>query len=305
MQKLTVSIVTYNAGEDIRRCLQSLKAQTFKNFDVIIVDNASKDQTVATVKEVYLESDIYQLKENVGFGAGHNIAISHSQNDWILILNQDVVLRSDALQKLISHAEKDDLASVGPCLYRAKDEKEIDTTGLEKTWYYNVSDRGAGKKVKASSGYVWGNSGSCVLLRKKALDDIAYQRKDRNYPEYFDENFFMYKEDVDLAARLQRKGWKAWYESEAIGYHNRTGGGAQSIAQTRAHRKNIPQHVPINSYRNHLFFLLKNMPLISLLPVAVYELLKLVYLLIFERRILEGVWKAKDKFNIMWSRRYV
>lgn len=303
--KLSISIVTYNAGEDIRRCLQSLKEQTFNDFEVIIVDNASEDETVAVVKELFPGSRVNELKENVGFSAGHNIAIFQSQNDWVLILNQDVILKSNALQNLVRYIDQDDLASVGPCLYRNKDEKEIDTTGLEKNWYYKVVDRGSGKELKASSGHVWGNSGSCVLLRKKALEDVAYVRNDRDYPEYFDENFFMYKEDVDLAARLQRKGWKAWYENSAVGYHDRTGSGAQSIGETKDHRKKIPDYVSINSYRNHLFVLIKNMPLISLLPVAVYELFKLAYLLIFERKTLKGAWEAGNKFKIMLSRRYV
>ena len=308
MRKLTVSIVTYNAGADIRKCLDSLKRQTFRDFKIIIVDNASRDSTVETARLVFPGALVIVLSENRGFGAGHNIAIANSDSDWVLILNQDAELKDDCLEKLMKPTNKSELAAITPLLLRNDTDNTIDTTGLTRNWYYKVIDRGAGNKYEEDvykSGYVGGVSAACGLYRTKALEEVSYQRTDRDYPEYFDENFFMYKEDVDLAARLNRKGWKAWFEKTAVGFHDRTGHGPKAVSQTKKHREYLPEYISINSYRNHWFFLIKNLPLYSLVPVLGYEAIKFMYLLIFERKTLKGIKEVVGKFKFMLNRRYV
>lgn len=300
MNKLTVSIVTYNAGEDIKKCLESLKAQIGVTFDLIIVDNSSEDDTVRLAKSVMPKAEIIELSKNIGFGAGHNIAISRAKTEWILVLNQDVALEKDCLVKLFKASADRSVAAIGPLLYRNTKRDEIDTAGLEKTWYYKVFDR----NKNYNSGYVWGISGACLLLKKDALKNSAHFRSDRNYPEYFDENFFMYKEDVDLAARLQRKGWRAYFVSDAVGYHQRTGRQAQNAAQTYQHRQALPDHVSPNSYKNHWYFLIKNVSLIALIPALIYEIGKFIYLLVFERKTLSALKSAFKNFKLMYQRRY-
>ena len=162
---LTISIVTYNGAGKITKCLQSLHAQTYEDFDVVVVDNASTDGTVAEVTSVAPEAQLIQLDSNTGFGAGHNVAIRVTKSPFILVLNQDVVLHEQALQEMMVAANAHDEAGVvGPCLYRgegAKPEEVIDTVGLRKSFFYQVTDRGAGKEPTRKllqAGYLWGVS---------------------------------------------------------------------------------------------------------------------------------------------------
>jgi GT2 family glycosyltransferase len=140
---------------------------------------------------------------------------------------------------------------------------------------------------------VWGISGSCALYRRKALDSIAYEKK-----EYFDESFFMYKEDLDIAERLNKKGWKAQFASKAIGYHQRT-------ASKQSSRLYRPEYIKKNSYKNHLFILFKHARFLNLPVIAVYELLKFCFLLVTSPKTLTVVPEVIEQAPKMIKRRYV
>ncbi|MBI4122154.1 MAG: glycosyltransferase family 2 protein [Parcubacteria group bacterium] len=307
---LTISIVTYNGAGKITRCLQSLHRQTFEDFDVVVVDNASHDGTLVEVDAASPEARVIALHENVGFGRGHNIAIRETQTPFILVLNQDVVLEARALEQLMAaaHAQQD-AGVVGPCLYRGETPQpveRIDTAGLHKSFFYQVVDRGTGREVSdrfTRPGFVWGISGSCMLLRRSAIESIAYTRSDGT-KEYFDENFFMYKEDLDLCARLNRAGFKSWYEPRALGWHTRTGFAPSGMTQVTKHRAKLPRYVRQYSYRNHWLFILKNAPLLFAPFILVYELLKALYLLVFETRTLGMILQVFPLLPIMLARRY-
>ena len=299
IKALTISIVTYNASNEIRECLQSLKRQTFQDFDITIVDNNSSDNTLDQVSLIYPDAKIIRNRENCGFGKAHNQAISKSNSNWILVLNQDVILEDAAIEKMMLKTTDESVASIGLKLFLDSSKTKIDTTGLIKTIYYKVIDRGAGDMPSPDldkSNWVWGISGACVLYRKSALDRISYgNAQDR---EYFDEYFFMYKEDIDIAARLQSAGYKSWYQADAIGVHARTG----SSSKKRSER---PEYISTQSYKNHLYFIFKNASLVALPLITLYEALKLGYLLLFEPRTLRVLPVALRNLPLMYKRRYV
>ncbi len=306
---VAVTIVTYNAEHDIKPCLDSLYAQTRQPDEIIIVDNASADHTIAIIEEGFPSVSLIKNTGNEGFGRAHNKAIHAAKSSWVLVLNQDAVLEADMLEKLMSRTADGSVASIGPLLLRSKNENpEIDSAGMIKLPYYKVIDQYAGKPLSECnlhSGPVWGISGACALYKKAALENIAHPRTDRSYPEYFDEHFFMYKEDVDLAGRLQSRGYSAWFEAGAIAYHRRTGRAEANLATMRAHRKQRAQYISLNSYRNHLFFLFKQVPLVALPLVFPYELIKLFYLALFERDTLSILPQTLKALPVMIKRRYV
>lgn len=295
--RLTISIVTYNGKAYLADCLQSLKSQTFQDFSLVIIDNASSDGTVELANVLVPDAQIISLPKNLGFGSAHNIAIHACQSEWILVLNQDTVLRPDCLQALMTATSNQALASIGPLLLRTSEET-IDTSGLQKHWYGKVSDRHANAPVVKThlvSGEVWGISGACALYRKAALDQVAHARADRDMPEYFDEHFFMYKEDVDLASRLQRHGWRAWLQVDAEAIHDRT---------TQGNREEKAEYITFHSYKNHWFYLLKNAAWYELPTLLIYEMIKCVYLALFERRTLVALKDVWAFAPIMLARRY-
>lgn len=293
---ITVSIVTYNAEQDIRKCLESLKKQTFKDFQVVIVDNHSTDKTVEIAKKTLKSVMLIESERNLGFGAAHNLAISKSTSEWILVLNPDTILEPHALQTLYSHTDIDDVAAISGILYHDEGKTIVDSTGISlHPLFYHAKER---KRIPTQNDYPWGLSGACVLLRKEALHEISYARKEREYPEYFDEFFFLYKEDVDLAARLQEHEWRSYFVAQEIGIHART-------ASVETQRKDKPIYIKKNSYKHHFFFLIKHARLYAFPFIIVYELAKFCYLLINERSVLSvlpEVWKMTPK---LLKRRYV
>jgi hypothetical protein len=140
--------------------------------------------------------------------------------DFILCLNNDVILDRDYLKEALSGAGIDDKIGMVSGKILRMDKKTIDSTGLFLGRNRKAVERGYGKIDKGQydkPGYVFGVSGACAFLRRSMLDDI----KDEN--GYFDERFGMYYEDLDLCWRANKKGWKAYYNPKAIAYHLRGG----------------------------------------------------------------------------------
>ena len=302
MALVTISIVSYNGIGKIEDCLRSLHAQTFTDYRIIVVDNASSDGTIAAVTNISPEAKIVALHENVGFGAGHNLAIAESTSDYVLVLNQDVVMHPEALQHLVHAAQTSQAACVGPLLLRPGTEQStriVDTAGLLKRPWWSVQDRGTGKPLTMPlrrPGFIWGISGACMLLNRKALQNIAFTRRGATTTEYFDASFFMYKEDIDLIVRLHNKGYRCWYAADATGSHGRTG---QS-----GNRARLPAYVREYSYRNHWFLLVKHVWALQLIFVLPYELLKFLYILVREPKTLRVLPDIFKHLPSLLKRRY-
>jgi GT2 family glycosyltransferase len=294
--EISISIVSYNSADDLSTCLGALKKQSFTNFKLYLIDNGSTDNSVSLASKLYPEISVIHGHGNIGFGAGHNLAIAQSKTDWHLILNADVALEPNALMTLIEQTSQDDVAAIGGILYFDEEKQLVDSTGIELTSFiYHARER---KVIPEANDYPFGISGACALLRVKALKDIAYNRLDRDIPEYFDETLFLYKEDLDMSARFNRHGWKSFFVKQPIGVHTRTGA-------TEKKRKQIPDYVKSNSYKNHILVMLKNAPLYFFPTILIYEFAKFSYLLLFEPKTLKVIPSIISLIPKMLKRRYV
>ncbi|MDA2921793.1 glycosyltransferase family 2 protein [Patescibacteria group bacterium AH-259-L07] len=304
--KVYIQIVTFNSQRFIKSCLDSVFLQTFQDFSVLVIDNASRDDTVSFVKERYTKQFIGEKfnssvplfvvrnPRNTGFSYAHNQGIVMSKSEFILVMNPDMILKPDFLLALVKTIEKDTaIASVGGKLLRLKlgdpelDEKIkttiIDTTGIHVMRSRRVIDRGEGEQDKGQYDKkvdVFGISGACSLYRRLALEDVSVpigSLTQQNWvrDEYFDQDFFAYKEDADISWRLQLRGWKAQYVSQAVAYHFRAGAPL---------KKRFSQSTLVNylSYRNHLWTVLKNTYwsnfFTHLIYIFFYQLVKELYL---------------------------
>jgi len=302
-KKLTVSLVTYNAERYLPYCLESLENQTFKDFSLIVIDNGSSDGTVNFFKEKYPQVKIVTYKENIGFARAHNQAIDWSKSEYVCLLNQDVILEPEYLEKCLKFLDgcPEAAAVSGKILVwdfaNNFKTKLIDTLGLRIFKNHRVVERGQGEIDEGQSDEVkevFGVSGALPIFRKSALEKI--QVKVGNlHNEYFDELFGSYKEDVDLAYRLRLAGYSAWYLPEAIAFHSRTASGSADLSDkaTRQGRKKKNKMIKINSYKNHLLALFKNEFPSNLRKfffyIYWYEFKKLVYILLFEQATLKGL----------------
>ncbi len=318
--KVLIQIVTWNSRFFMENCLDSVFNQIYKDFSVLIIDNASRDKTVEFIKEKYLSfKNLFILKNlhNLGFAPAHNQGFNISQSDYILVMNPDIVLQPDFLEKLITNMETN--RRIGSCsgkLLKMKFNNSetkvngikteiIDSTGLLIHKSGQTIDRGEGEEDKGQYNKrsdVFGLSGACVLYRRKALEDIKIPRN-KSY-EYFDHDFFAYKEDVDLAWRLNLRNWRNVYVPKAIAYHFRAG----APKSKRFHQSPM---INFYSFRNHLWMLMKNLHSLTFLRnvrhIFLYLALKKTYLFFTQPKILFkssfSFWKKF--FKILRKRKYI
>jgi len=265
---ISVIIVNYNRKYLLKQCLDSLRTQSFKDIEIITVDNASKDDSVAMIEAYYPEVKLIRNMTNALFCKAQNQGIDISKGDFILCLNSDVILDRDYLKEALSCVGIDDKIGMVSGRILRTDKKTIDSTGLFLGRNRKAVERGYGKIDKgqySKPGYVFGVSGACAFLRRSMLEDI----KDKN--GYFDERFGMYYEDLDLCWRANKKGWKAYYNPKAMAYHVR--GGTAVIRKGRTGlnlsylREDLKKMYIINRYRcmiknDSIFGFLVNLPFI-------------------------------------------
>lgn len=321
-KKLTISLLVYNGEKYLSFCLDSIFKQSSIDWELVIVDNNSRDDSVkvaqSRISDYGHKVKLVCNEKNIGFAAGHNKVLKSTESEYVLILNQDVILEPDYCAKLVDFLDKhqDVGAAIGKVLrwprrsrtagLRGESELTnsaktdiIDTSGLKILKSFRVMDLGAGERDEGQYNEdeeVFGVSGCCPIYRRETLEDVG------SIAEVLDKDFFNYKEDVDLAFRLQNTGWKAYRVGDALAYHKR------SISDD-AQRKDRSALTNYLSYRNHLFVLIKNLSWQDFWRYGIfigwYEFRKLIYLLLFERETLYAWVEVIQKFGRMWRKRGV
>lgn len=279
---VSVHIVTYNSSEHIDGCLEAIIDQSHPIERIVVIDNASKDDTLQKLTKWTNKCSIIPNQLNNGFAGGHNQAIRMTDTDYCLILNPDVVLEPDYVVNTVKSLNSFTQAgsATGKLLFKA-DPTHIDSTGLVINKARRAFDRGAHRtsdKFKLTE-EVFGVSGAAAMYSREMINDISLNG------EFFDEDFFAYKEDVDVAWRAQLLGWKAYYEPSAIAYHER--------GWKEGGRSSKPLFVRRLSYINRYKMMVKNdhisMALKHIIPLLVYECLSLAYAIVREPKLL-GAW---------------
>ena len=197
MVKVAVNIVTYNSADDIVACIESVQAQTFRDFRIHILDNDSRDETIMRI--AMYDLDLVRSTTNSGFAKAHNDLIKSFPAEFALVLNPDAILNPDFLEKIVGAIEqRADAASASGKLLRF-DGRTIDSTGIVWTRNQRHLDRGADEPDLGQYDApqdIFGLSGAAALYRVRALHETSIDG------QIFDEDFFAYREDADLAWRL-------------------------------------------------------------------------------------------------------
>ena len=252
---VAVTIVTFNSERFIRRCLEYVLQQDYKRLEVIVVDNASTDATTAILSDFADCVRIVLNRENVGFAAGQNQAIAGSDAEWVLTLNPDVRLAPDFVRKLVSAGETDpQIGSVcGKLLameagFEVPHAPKFDSTGIYMTPNLRHFDRGSQMPDQGQYDrveYVFGATGAACLYRREMIEDISLEG------EFFDSDFFAYREDADVAWRAQLLGWKCLYTPLAVAYHVRS--------VLPRNRRSVEAVLNMHSVKNRWLLRIKNM----------------------------------------------
>ena len=294
-----VSLVTYNEELFLARCLESLENQTAE-VCVRIFDNASQDATRDIARKFGV--NLHESKKNRGYSFGHNKNLAGSDFEIALLLNADVVLCPDYVEILLATLDKvDSVGMVGGKLYRMNENGEkvfrrgvpvLDSTGIFFTPSQRHFDRGSEEEDRGQYDrrqLVFGITGAALMCRKEMLEDISMEG------EYLDEDFFIYREDADLAWRAQLRGWKAVYDPGAKALHCR------HVLPSR--RRKLSQFINYHSLKNRYLMRKKNLDAAVRWRCFPYmwirDLAILCYVVLFERSSLSAyreVWRLRQKF---------
>lgn len=215
---VSVILVNYNGLKDTLDCLNSLRRVNYSDFDVIIVDNASADDSAARLGSVLQKHEtLIESQFNNGFSAGNNIGIKYALEhgaDYCLLLNNDTLVEPDFLTELILPFETyDDCGlTIGKILYASQPEiiwyagGSVDfSTARTRHWHYRERDDIEKNEITDVSFA----TGCCMCLSAKAINTIGY----------LNEEYFMYVEDVEYCMKLQKAGYRLLYNPNSRIYH--------------------------------------------------------------------------------------
>lgn len=209
---VTVVVLNWNGWRDTLQCLQSLQKVNYPAFEVLLVDNASTDDSLTRIRSAWPGLEIVQTEKNLGFGGGCNVGMQRALErgtDFVWLINSDATAAPDSLRALVQVALKDArIGAVGSMVF------EMDAPQVVQCWGGgNVNCWTGRSRHRRAEGPVDFVSGASMLLRSAALEAVGL----------FDQNtFFMYWEDTDLSFRLRKAGWRLAVASESHVWHRQS-----------------------------------------------------------------------------------
>lgn len=215
---VSIIIVNWNGKKWLRNCLDSLYNQNYKNFEIILVDNNSKDDSVEFVKKNYFEVVLIESEKNLGFSGGNNLGIEKAKGEYILLLNNDTWVNNDFLDKMLNSYLNSDYDIMGPI--EANYYNKVYRTYSIHLDFFGHFVYLFGKYKRQENFYL---SGVCLLFKK----DVYLKSKG------LDNDFFMYVEDWDWFWRLHLLKMKIYQNDNIFVYHagaGSTGGGIKYLS---------------------------------------------------------------------------
>lgn len=248
--KVSVVIPNWNTQRWLAGCLDGLRAQQYKDFQIILVDNGSTDDSIAFVERCYPEVKLIALPQNKGFAAAVNLGIRQSCSDYIALLNVDTVPQPAWLAQLVQMMDRSpaEVGCLASKMLSLTNPELIDDAGDTLSWYGSARKRGSGQPAHHYSQVeeVFSTCAGAALYRRSFLEDVGE----------FDETFTSYLEDVDLGLRGRLRGYQYLYVPAAEVWHQSHGAG---LARSR--------YVYLMT-RNRLALIFKNIPAALLLKKA-------------------------------------
>ncbi len=255
--KVTVIIPHWNGIEILEPCLRSLEASQYSNLEVVVVDNASSDESVAFVLREFPGVTVIQNSENLGFAGGCNVGLRQVESDLYLVLNNDTTHDPDWIEKLVEQMESNPkTAAVQPKIMSAQHPELFDYAGgvggLMDVLGFPFALGRIFTTMEKDDGYydtprdIFWASGTALLLRGEALEEVGL----------FDEDFFAHMEEIDLCWRLHNAGWRVMNAPDSRIYHH----SGWTLPPDRYQKKYL-------NHRNNLIMIIKNYPFAYLAPI--------------------------------------
>lgn len=283
---VSVIIPHFNGEKILRDCLQSLKKCTYQNFEVIVVDNGSTDESTLLVETEFPHVKLHKSTKNLGYSGGCNFGFRNTKGKYVVFLNNDTIQESDWLEKLVEFAEQNPkVAALHPKLLYIKDKTLFDYSGAaggEMDFLGFPFARGRifftvekDEKQYDNPKRIFWASGTACFLRREVLNEVGL----------LDEDFFMHMEEIDLCWRINSADYEVWSVPNSVVYHYSGASlGAESWFK-----------VYLN-YRNNILMLLKNYSgtsLLKYLPIRVI----LDFVALLQAILKFELWRTKGIFK--------
>ena len=243
---VSIIIVNWNGLQWLKGCLPTIEKQTYANREIIIVDNASTDGSVAWIQKQYPSVLVIENDINKGYAEGNNIGYEHAKGKYIVFLNNDTKMAKEAVSELVSYCEANkDVGCVQSKIILMDDEKRLDAYGAFLTptgflYHYGFNEKDAKEYEKEIE--VYSAKGACMMFSTEVLKEIEVEGK------VFDERFFAYFEETDVCHRVWLIGKRIVVVPSSIIYHKV---GATSSAMNNA-------FIQYHSFKNRMNTYLKN-----------------------------------------------
>ncbi|HEY9811611.1 MAG TPA: glycosyltransferase family 2 protein [Halomicronema sp.] len=253
--RVSVIVLNWNGKAFLGECLESLAKQTYQNFETVVVDNGSTDDSQDYVRSHFPNVRLIELPENLGFCGGNNQGYKYVESEYIALLNNDTICVPEWLESLCNALENYPEAGFAASKLVYYDKPEIIDSAGDTFSTYGIG-RKRGHQCQDGDQYnqekfIFGACGGAVLYRKTMLEEIGF----------LDDDFFLIYEDIDLSFRAQLAGWKCVYVPQAKVLHRVSA----SLSKT-------PNKQIYFSKRNSLWVLIKNMPTPLLLKFSIFIL---------------------------------
>lgn len=262
--KVTIVIPNYNGKHFMEPCLSSLSEQTYKDFHILVVDNASSDGSIEYMEENYPDIELIKLQKNFGFSKAVNIGIQHSRTPYVILLNNDTTVDTRYVEEMVKAIEKSPkIFSVSSKMIQMYHPELIDSAGDLYTLLGWGVCRGCGRPVSNYQKYdeIFTACAGAAIYRRSVFDEIGY----------FDENHFAYLEDIDIGYRARIYGYYNMYCPTALVYHV---GSGTSGSKYNSFKVKL-------AARNNLYLNYKNMPALQLvlnfIPLAIGYFVKYLF----------------------------
>lgn len=288
--KIVSVIIPTIAKEDyLKKCLESLTVQTHPAQETIVIDNSVDARLRQDIAQAHPSVKLFFSQNNLSYCASLNKGISNSFGDFILCLNDDMVLDSRFIEKALRGFLLDAKVGMVSGKILRCDKETIDSTGLFLSCYRTAKERGYSLKDKGQfeqEGYIFGAGGAAAFYRKDMLEDI------KEGQDYFDPNFHFFYEDLDVAWRAMRAGWKGYYMPEAIGFHVRGGSVRNKAGINKPYaRRYLSEELHVDLLKNRYMTIIKNESCLDFLwhlPfLLLYDLVVWGYILVFKTSLIK------------------
>ena len=222
---ISIVLLNWNGKRFLADCIQSIRAQTYSEYDLIIIDDNSRDGSQEFLQHAVHDARVILNTENIGYCGGANCGIRETCGEYVLLMNPDILLEPDFLTGLLEGIRHDEHIGIATGKLLRFDRHTLDSTGQFLRRNLTPLERGYGEPDAGryeQPEYVFSACGALVMYRRAMLEQITLD------DQVFDEGYFAYYEDLDVGWRAQIQGWKTFYVPSAVAYHYRGGGLAAS-----------------------------------------------------------------------------